>query len=371
MDYKVSYRKKDGGIQCIINYKDGDDWKQRTKQGFKIQKDAKPWIDETLDELKEIVKVPVEYRGTTFGEFKEIFLKDKEKEYAYNTIELYEKGFAKFKKIDDVLLTEVSYIHLKPCFDEMIKEKLEESTIRGYLGHIRTTFNHAIENYKIIKENPVNVKQYKFPVTEKREIKITALIDTKLKENKIKVLTEFELNDLLSKLSGKDYYICVLAGKCGMRLGEINGTLDDGSIDLENNVVHVRRQWKKVAKNKYDLGTLKRANSYRTVPLPIKYVPEFKKYINTCVKDINNRIFIDKTNPATGSRLIYKFKKLGYDISIHDLRHTYVTILIKKGFDFKTIAELIGDTVEMVIKTYAHFTTDMFESAQDRINKFL
>ena len=146
MDYKISYRKKDKAIQCIINYKDGNEWKQRTKQGFKIQKDAKPWIDETLDELKEIVKVPVEYRGTTFGEFKEIFLKDKEKEYAYNTIELYEKGFAKFKKIDDAPLTEISYIHLKPCFDLMIKEGLEESTIRGYFGHIKTMINHAIEN---------------------------------------------------------------------------------------------------------------------------------------------------------------------------------------------------------------------------------
>ena len=38
---------------------------------------------------------------------------------------------------------------------------------------------------------------------------------------------------------------------------------------------------------------------------------------------------------------------------------------------FKTISELIGDTVEMVIKTYSHFTEDMFESAQDRINKIL
>ena len=30
MDYKVSYRKKNGGIQAIINYKVGDDWKQKS-----------------------------------------------------------------------------------------------------------------------------------------------------------------------------------------------------------------------------------------------------------------------------------------------------------------------------------------------------
>ena len=80
----------------------------------------------------------------------------------------------------------------------------------------------------------------------------------------------------------------MLAGKCGMRLGEINGIIDDGSIDLENGVVHVRRQWKQVEDGgKYELGTLKTKNSYRTVPLPTKYISEFKRiYLNTCVKDI-------------------------------------------------------------------------------------
>ncbi len=359
LEYKISYRTKDKSIQCIIAYKDNGQWKTKSKQGFKTQKESKPWQEKTIDKLKENIKVPVDYRGTTFKEFKEIFLKDKEKEYAYNTIAIFEKAYAKFEKINAIPLTEISYMHLKPCFDLMIDEGLAESTIRGYFALVKNTLNHAIKNYQIIKDNPIDINQYKFPVAEK-------------KKEKIRALTEFELNDLLSKLDGKDYFICVLAGKCGMRLGEINGIIDDGSIDLENGVVHVRRQWKQVEDGgKYELGTLKTKNSYRTVPLPTKYIPEFRRYLNTCVKDINNRIFIDKSNTATGSRLFYKFKRLGYGISIHDLRHTYVTILIKNGFDFKTISELIGDTVEMVIKTYSHFTTDMFESAQDRINKIL
>lgn len=359
LEYKVSYRTKDKSMQCIIAYKDNGEWKTKSKQGFKTQKESKPWQEKTIEKLKEDIKAPVDYRGTTFAEFKKIFLKDKEKEYAYNTIGLFEKAYAKFQDINDIALIDIGYIHLKPCFDTMIDEGLAESTIRGYFALIKNTLNHAIKNYEIIKHNPIDINQYKFPVKEK-------------KNEKIKALTEFELNDLLSKLNESDYWICFLAGKCGLRLGEINGMLDDGSVDLDNGVVHVKRQWKKIdKKNNHDLGTLKTNNSYRTVPLPVKYIPGLRKYIDTCIKDINNRIFIDKTNTNTGSRLFYKFKKSGYDISIHDLRHTYVTILIKKGFDFKTIAELIGDTVEMVIKTYAHFTEDMFESAKDRINKIL
>ena len=359
LEYKVSYRKKDKGIQCIIAYKDGDRWKQKTKQGFKTQKEYKTWIDNTLDDLKDAVKVPIDYRGLTFGEFKDMFLQDKKREYSQNSIEICKRAYKKFEKIKDIPLTEISYIHLKPCFDAMIEEGLKEITIKNYFANMKTTFNHAIENYEILKENPINIKQYKFPIVENKEIKV-------------KALTESELEVLLSKLDGRDYFISILAGKCGMRLGEIMGLIDDGSIDLDNGLIHIKRQWKKVGANyKYDLGSLKTNNSYRKVPIPANHISEFRKYVQTCVKDMNNRIFIDKMTASASVRLSKKFKRLGFDISIHDLRHTYVTILLKNGFDFKTISELIGDTVEMVIKTYSHFTTDMFESAQDRINKIL
>lgn len=66
-----------------------------------------------------------------------------------------------------------------------------------------------------------------------------------------------------------------------------------------------------------------------------------------------------------------KIKSLDIEMIKRIAKALNVTILIKNGFDFKTISELIGDTVEMVIKTYSHFTTDMFESAQNRINKIL
>ena len=39
---------------------------KKAKQGFRTQKDAKPWIDNTLDELKDNIKVAEEFRGITF-----------------------------------------------------------------------------------------------------------------------------------------------------------------------------------------------------------------------------------------------------------------------------------------------------------------
>ena len=41
-------------------------------------------------------------------------------------------------------------------------------------------------------------------------------------------------------------------------------------------------------------------------------------------------------------------------IRIHDLRHSFVSMLIHNGANFMVVADLIGDTVEQVTKTYAH-----------------
>lgn len=358
MDYKVSYREKDGSIQAIINYKDGNKWKQKAKQGFRIQKDAKPWVDETLDILKDTITVAEDLRGTTFKKFKEIFIKDRKREYAFNSTSAYSKAFAKFEDLDDVLLEDIGYINIKPCVDKMIDEGLKNSTIKDYLAKFKTALNHAIDNYEIITTNPVNIKKYKLPIQPKDA------------EEEIKALNKDEVDDLLSKLNGRDYFICLIAVKCGLRLGEVNGIVD-GVMDFKNAELHVKQQWKEVDKGEFGLGSLKTPNSYRVVPIPKKYISELKKYSKTCVKDLNNRIFIDKTNDMTGSRLIKKFNKLGYDISIHDLRHTYATTLIANGVDYKTVAEFMGDTVEMVMKTYSHVNDDMRKNAKTKIDNIL
>lgn len=41
-------------------------------------------------------------------------------------------------------------------------------------------------------------------------------------------------------------------------------------------------------------------------------------------------------------------------IRIHDLRHSFVSMLIHEGASVMIVADLIGDTVEQVIKTYGH-----------------
>lgn len=68
----------------------------------------------------------------------------------------------------------------------------------------------------------------------------------------------------------------------------------------------------------------------------------------------------------TVTRVFGRFcKKAGVEtVRIHDLRHSFVSMCIHLGANYTTVAYLIGDTVEQVIKTYGH----LYESdAQDVI----
>lgn len=363
MDYKISYREKDKGIQCIISYKnEHGEWKTKSKQGFKTQKESKPWQEATIGKLKEKLelasKLNEEYRETTFKEFKEIYLKELELYREPNTVAAYNAAFEKFNSLDNKSITDIKFLDIKDIVNDMLKEELETSTIDGYVGRLRTLFDIAINDYKIISENPLKESKIKLPRSKETE--------------KIKTLTHDELDRLLSTIKPeRDRMITIIASKCGLRAGEIAGlTWDD--VDLENMDLIVNKQWKKLASGNHGFGTPKSPNSYRKVPIPIAIIEEFKSYKKTCIREIkHDRLFIENMTSSMCTRFNYKFKRLGFDISLHDLRHTYATNLVAKGIDFKTIAEYMGDTVEMVIKAYAHFNDDMYEAGRAKINNLL
>lgn len=42
------------------------------------------------------------------------------------------------------------------------------------------------------------------------------------------------------------------------------------------------------------------------------------------------------------------------DIRVHDLRHSHVSLCIELGYSIVLVAKRIGDTVPVVMQTYAH-----------------
>ena len=56
MQANITIRKKDGGYQVVVSYKDGKKWRQKSKQGFETRRAAKEYGQDIIEELKEKTK---------------------------------------------------------------------------------------------------------------------------------------------------------------------------------------------------------------------------------------------------------------------------------------------------------------------------
>lgn len=362
LQYNITYRQKDKGWQYIVSVKENSKWKYKTsKQGFRTKALAKLAADKKVDELKETDelkkenddKLPPELEKITFKDFMTMYVKHKEIHREYSTVSSIHFAWKKFTDLNDLPIEDITSLHTQNCVDKMVKEELSYNTVKTYMALIGGAFNYGITR-KIIKDNPIE----NLTVPEDKE------------SNEIKVLETWELDDLLSKLKNKRYrMIAMIAGTCGLRLGEIIGLKWD-CVNFKDATITVNKQWKEIAKGKWGYGPVKRKNSNRTVPIPPRTLSAFERYKEDIPTHISNRIFYqNRSTKSLGEDMGSAFKRVGYDITVHGLRHTYATTLIANGVDFKTVAKLMGHDVEQTIKTYSHVTDSMMNKATNVLKK--
>ena len=354
MQYNITYREKDKGIQYIISYKDRSGrWRQKSKQGFAKMSEAKKAALKKLDEIKEKfeLQLDAELEGISFQEFTEMFLENMRLYKEPNTVKTYEQTVNKFADLGRMEVSKISSVHVQKCVDNMVRDGLAPSTIKAHVTRLKTIFKSAISPYRIITDNPVS----------------DLILPPKKESAKIKALNLSELEELLSSIKKPRYYlISLLASKCGLRIAEIIGlTWDD--IDYTRKQININKQWKKRKDGIWGFGPLKSQASYRIVPAPTSVLKALRGYKDISPISIDKRIF-PYARAGIGSYIAKCYQELGFDISVHDLRHTFATLLIANGTDFRTAAQILGHTPEETIRTYSHVTSDMMERAAKTIN---
>lgn len=90
MEYTFSYREKNGGVCLILSYKVGTKWRQKTKQGFKNQREARRYQDELLAQVKEQTGLTddVSLKDISLRAFYRIFYRDKKELLSANTLKI-------------------------------------------------------------------------------------------------------------------------------------------------------------------------------------------------------------------------------------------------------------------------------------------
>lgn len=212
------------------------------------------------------------------------------------------------------------------------------------------------KNY--MKSNPMeDVKRVKRVDEIKAEMKYWTFEDYSAFINGV---DDFTYNTLFATL----YYT-------GMRIGECLG-LQWSKINFAQNTIRINVTWNE---KKHTLTTPKRPKSKRTILINKSLADQLKKlyeqskdydgfsadsFVFGIYKPLDDNTIRRQKNTYCKSNGVIQ-------IRLHDFRHSHVSLLINNGFSPFEIADRIGDTVDMVLKTYAH----MFAITQQNMVNFL
>lgn len=238
----------------------------------------------------------------------------------------------------------------KPGQGKITEELISNSCVNRYLAYFSTFLTYCVDEYEIIKTNPM----------------IGAKLKLKENEPRKRWLKELEERQtLLQACKHVDYelYLCVLfALTTGARKSEIlNLTWEN--TDLENKAIYYLE-----TKNGED----------RTVSIPEILYEELKAFKEQSkVRRIKNDYLF--TTPVGNQRFILidklypeVVKSWSYEkITFHGLRHTYISIASLLGFNTSIVKKIVGHKFDSVTGGYTHADCESLRIPMNEIANYM
>lgn len=322
-------------------------------RGFATAEEASRWRAKTKNDL--LNNTYVEKKKTTVGEFIQQYLK----EYAKPNLRA-----GTVKNNESILrlyilpnLGNVKIQELKPLHIQRLQNKLLKTRSPIYVFNImrllRQVLNIAVK-WEVIPHNPS--LKIDLPRVGKKEYRI---------------LSPGQLMSILNRIGKRDRAIIGLAAFAGLRRGEIFG-LQWQDIDLKQKKVDLQRQ--------YFLGKIMPLKTESSkIQLPIcrklaiilgewKLLSGSQKWV---FSGKNNKPLYPDTWIAKHFRKILKENNVP-PMRFHDLRHTFVSILIGEGIPTADVQKLARHaSYETTIDIYRHLLPDQLEKGLNRLDVLL
>lgn len=289
-----------------------------------------------------------------------------------STFQRYESIYRNYIKNSSIAgnkLIQIKTMQLQKFYNELFRKGYSYSQINTLNTVLKVFFNWCIDNDYILK-NPCTKVILKGNKTD--------IINNKQRD--VEILTEKEIKILKEYLKGTDFELLFLLDLAtGLRQGELLA-LDWEHMDLKNKTITVERTVKEVYiyddENNKHIETIfqtpKTLNSFRKVSIPNTLVDILKKLKNKkglLFKDING-------NPLKGKNISTKWTKILKECNIphkkfHSIRHTYASMLLKKGVDIETVAELMGHSAISITQIYLHSSKKTKNTSVNKLNYIL
>lgn len=288
-----------------------------------------------------------------------------------STFQRYEgiyRNYIKSSTIAGTKITKLNSVQIQNYYNDLSKDK-SYSQISTLNKVLKVFFNWCYKDGYIIK-NPCSNLTLKGNKTD--------IINNKIKE--VKILSIKEINTIKNYIKGTDFELLFLLDLgTGLRLGELLA-LDWEHINLKEKELKVDKSAKEVyIYDNFDkkhietiIQTPKTRHSIRIVPIPSSLIDTLNKKENK-----EGYLFLDKQgNLLKGKNVSSEWTKILKKCNIphkkfHSIRHTFGSILLQKGVDIETVAELMGHTAISITQMYMHSETKIKSNSVNKLNSIL
>lgn len=278
-------------------------------------------------------------------------------------------------------LCDITSLQLQAFFNELVIsggntfQGLSPTTVNTIRRYLKMACASAVDNGVIIK-NPVTgtrpIKCKPPDIVVMDEYEVARFLDIAKKGDYIYQGVSnrgYLLHNEGTKYYIRSYFVLVhLALASGMRISEIKTI-----------------KWRDINFNKKKLKVwdqLKTDNSYRTISLDDnvladlldlkKYQEMYSELLGDKYKNVDGTVFTNTLGGHLNERNFRKryFTKMLVEadapdgFTIHSMRHTMATLMLKHGVNVKVISERLGHaSVKFTLQTYAHVLETMEETA--------
>lgn len=250
---------------------------------------------------------------------------------------------------------------------EMNKENLVTSSKQNIFNYFKTVLDYAVKKH-YIKINP-------FRITDNFE-KDPNKIEVKHEEELY--LTPEEFSKFISVIDDDFWKLFFsFAFYMGTRKGE-QIAIQWKDIDFNNHTVKIYKQLNLKGLKKDNLFIPTKNGVIRTISVPNKLwnmiIGQYNKSSKIVGFDKNFFVFGDDkyiSYTTIDRKKDYYFNLSGVKrITMHQFRHSHASLLISNNIPLNVIAKRLGDTPDVVLKTYAHLFPQKEAEVLNILNKF-
>lgn len=282
----------------------------------------------------------------------------------YKRIEIKKSSISTYtRKIETYIL---------PAFGKCL---LNDITIRNVSQFIikllETLSNKTVIDIKTIFQSALDFAYKQNFADRKIEIPTPAHVKTEVETFNSKEQQKI-IDYIYENMSNRNFLIILSLGT-GIRVGELCALKyrDIKKICMINRTIQrIKNIDSGETKTCLHIGTPKSKLSLRPVPINESILKIFQLIYN---KEKEDCYILTNSKEFSEPRLLEKhFKTLLQECNIeykkfHTLRHTFATTALRSGVDIKTLSEIMGLSVKVLISTYLHSDLDEKVKSMEKI----